>query len=492
MYTLRKKHIPMLLALLFCISCITSSSKESDLFKEFNTIITIHYKNEADKKFTKFQQYDEFFLNTYGIVEGPAHITEDGKLKTTIKLNLDKPTLLLLGFDELYIEPNDSLDIDYLVLKQSKTEFKDSIKINHGVGIITLQHGERAFLNKAFANQLKTVSNKAEIEHLVNGKTLNKEVENSFKKLYSLYPAYRDSINVRNYFHTYFKQYYFSTLTYKLNIGLKIMSNDIKSFTIPRIQRLSISLSQTPDVKLRTYWYGMNKVFEQILNPEFRNTLYSYQLIKPMIKNYDSTTQQFFLLLSIKAINSAEDDLISKNDVVQNNLNELIEHITNPKFISYIEKFKNGNSTAGFINDDIRKYTLLDFNMQPISFDAIFKNSSQKYLYLDFCGTWCKPCMEEIKQYSVHKKFESSAILKPIWLFFENNKTDWIKAIDKYNLKKENCFLVINDSILMKNFGLLFSWRGEFPHHFLFTNKGKIINPSAEALVNFDENKIGK
>jgi hypothetical protein len=479
----------MLLTLLIYLSSIIGSN-DPNLYKSFNTIITIHYTNEADKKFTKFQQYDKFFLNTYGIVEAPAHIIESEKLKTTIKLNLDKPSLLLLGFDEFYIEPNNNLDISFIVLKHTKTEYKDSIKINHGVGIVTRDNGEMVFLNKLFANQLKVASSKAEIEDIVSEKALITEATNSINKLYLLYPAYKESISIRDYFREYFKQYYFSALVYNLNIGMKNMSDDLKSFTLPRIKTLSILLSHDLKIKLRSYWFGMNKVFNQMLNPEFKKSLYSYQLIKSIIKDYDSITQQFFFLLSVKASYTLEDDNKTRDDIVRKNLNQLIEHVSYPEFMPYIKKFKSGNSSGDFINDDIKNCVLYDYDMQQIRFNDLFTKSSQQYILFDFCGSWCKPCLEELKEYKISKKLDTSSVVKPIWIFFENNNKDWLKVIEAYKLKKENCFLLQKDSVIQKNFSILFSWLAEFPHHFLFNNQGKIVDNNVLSLSSFEIPKI--
>ncbi len=126
-----KKYFLILLETIICLSCSAYSFTDYDSTKGFNTTITIHYNNESDKEYTIFQQYDLYSLKEFGIVEPPAHIIESEKLKTIIRLNLDKPSLLLFGFTEFYIEPNNNLDIDYSIIKHTKTEFKDSIKINH-------------------------------------------------------------------------------------------------------------------------------------------------------------------------------------------------------------------------------------------------------------------------------------------------------------------------------------------------------------------------
>jgi len=463
-----KKCILILLELLICISCSTNASRDSASGKDFNTTITIHYKEEADKKYTKFQQYDKFFLNTNGIIDAPAHITENEKLKTTIKLNLNGPWLLLLGFTEFYIEPNNNLDIDFTVLKQTKTEYVDSIKINHGTAIIVRNSWGRVFLNRLFVSQLRNLSNRVEIEDVVSEKYLVLLSTKSINKLYSLYPEVKESKTIRDYFQEYFKQYFFSELCIHLNVLKENMRGEATAFSLSQFKKLSVKLSNDLTIKVRPYWFGMNKIFEQIINPEFKKFDYSYESIKPIIKDYDAVTQQYFFLLSLKEEYNLEDDNKQRNILRHKNITELTRYIAYPEFVPYIEKFKSGNNTEEFINDNIKKSILHDYNNQQIVFNDLFTKSSHRYILLDFCGSWCKPCMEELKEYKISPKLDTSSIVRPIWIFFENDDKDWLNVIKTYDLKKENCFLLQGDTTIQKNFGILFSWRGEFPHRFLF------------------------
>ena len=99
------------------------------------------------------------------------------------------------------------------------------------------------------------------------------------------------------------------------------------------------------------------------------------------------------------------------------------------------------------------------------------------------------PCVKEIKEYSKTKKFDDSKNVRPIWIFFEKDKKAWFKVIEKYNLKKENCFLIdkkdVND--FNKNFGRNYNWRGEFPHHSLFNKKGSIKDENPQSLEKLEE-----
>lgn len=485
MNILRKKYFLNLILFIFP-SCATPSSEQLSLRPNpiFNTFITIHYQKEEDKKFTPFQQYENFALEDYGIEKPPEHAIENENLKITIKLNLSKPSLLLFGFNEFYIQPDNKVDINYIVLKQSKTEFSDSIHINTGNAIVTRMGGNVPFLDTKYINNITANTSKTQVNKEINLETLLEASINSVNQIYLKDPDLKRSDSIRDFLQQYYMQSYFVELIVRLKKVLPIMRGDLQSHTRALVKELSESLSKALTIKARPYYFGISKVYESVHRYDFEGTFYTYEKIKPIIQNYDPITQQFLLLLAIK--NSTTFSENSKNsDSLRINLSHLGDYIFYPAFKKYAEKFKSGSS-QGYINSDIRNCILYDFNLKQINFNTIINTSSQEYILFDFCGSWCKPCLEEIKEYAVDKKLDTSTIVKPIWIFFENNKTDWFTVIQKYNLKKENCFLLEDKEIITKSFGELFSWKGEFPHHFLFNNKGRIIEKNVESLTFFD------
>ncbi len=137
--------------------------------------------------------------------------------------------MLLLGFTEFYIEPNNNFDIDYSNLKHTKTEFKDSIKINQGIGIITIRNGETPFLNTKFTNISKSNINKAEIDKVVNMGTLTTEAIKSIKKLTSVYSYLKSSDSIRDFLEQDFIQKEFVQLILQFKTALPRMSSDVSN-----------------------------------------------------------------------------------------------------------------------------------------------------------------------------------------------------------------------------------------------------------------------
>lgn len=81
------------------------------------------------------------------------------------------------------------------------------------------------------------------------------------------------------------------------------------------------------------------------------------------------------------------------------------------------------------------------------------------------------------------KSFDDTA--RPVWLFFENNQQDWLKAIVKYHLPAQDCFFVKDYRKMTQNFSSQFNWQHEFPYYFLFTRDGERIGQNTKMLSQF-------
>lgn len=476
-----------IIALIAAWSC-TSAQKDENVHSTLNTTIRIHFKNESDKSTFTFQRYDPYFLEQYGIVSPPKHTLNETPIERIIKLQLYKPALLLFGFTEFFVSPGDSLDIDYTVLKQDKYVLLDTIKINHGIGIITLRH-TRLFLDKKFSEKLQSETDVNVITSFLNRDALRNGIDYSLGKLFSVYPSYKDSIRIRKYFKQYFEQYYFSTLMENLEKNFETIPEKSRKYIGDYIQHFAIDLDKNSEIKLRNFWYGMRKVYELTLNQEFKNRSFEYDSIRSLITSYSPQTQQFFLLLAVR-----NNWIPGVDRAIQNKVNASLSaigtHITSPDFRIFFEKFQKGNSRENQLDSAARYYTLFDNGMKKTTLDEIFKKTSQQFILIDFSGSWCAPCMEEIRKYIQFRKLDTSAVVKPIWLFFENNTKDWLTVLKKYKLKKENCFLVGDKEALSKSFAQRFLWRGEFPHYFLFDRNRILINANAPAVSEFDPHTL--
>jgi thiol-disulfide isomerase/thioredoxin len=111
-------------------------------------------------------------------------------------------------------------------------------------------------------------------------------------------------------------------------------------------------------------------------------------------------------------------------------------------------------------------------------FSRIIAQNPDKYLYLDFWGSWCAPCMHEMPLYQqLIRDLRSQPIT---FIFFavgtDERQMQEIKA--KFNIDGEFVCLNGNDSKIFNNV-LEFS---SYPSHFIISPSGLLVNNSIGGL----------
>ncbi len=472
-------RLNLLLFLFVFTACLDQdksiTNNNTNALTKSNTTIVIHYKNAIDKKFASFQQYEQYRLANNGIIAPPAHTIENDGLTTTIQLSLTEPTFILLGFNEFYVEPNQTIEIEYTVLKNTKQgEFLDSVKIIKGISACINEHEEQ-YLTSNFDASLYSKMSKAGISQFFTHQTLLTASKKAIANIALKYTNISKSKTASYYLQQYLLAHYFTKtqITYKKERPK--MEDAIKRYADSCLQLLTYELSQKLTPKYWPYWWGMKIYYEQILDNDFKDDNFALPAILQRISNYDDTTKQYILLLA------------TKNNYLLNgkmgiNIDEIKKQITVSPFVAELETYGQRKMGSVFMNDKIGNHVLYGYNMNKTSLNELFNTATQKYIYLDFCGSWCKPCIEEISKYAADKKYDNADNLKPLWIFFENDSLSWKKIIATYNLKKENCYLALHQTDFQSEFAEQYNWEGEFPHHFLFSKDGKIIDKKAESL----------
>ena len=466
----------IIIAVIVFISCSSVNEQEKSISvskDKLNTLIIINLKNENDAKFIPLQQYDKFRLENYGIVAPPEFNEENKKLKRILRITLNEPSLLLLGFNEIYIEPGDTVEVNYEVLFKSKESFKDTISVVRGNSIVIRAGGELKAAINNFAQEIKSNKDSAALAKIINIDNINVFTEGFLKKEKSLlYATYNEKA-----LKDLIEQLCFSQILLNGSRSYASLTPKRKQLLKNLLVKLSIEISNNNSQKYWPYWFAINKFYNVFYK---RNEIENADTLKSAIaefEDFDEETKQFFYLLTLR--NTHLPDIL---------ILQISSLITETAFTRYKENVIKRN-TSGITNDIINNYVLLDVNKNPVLFKDIFSKTLLPYLYIDFCGTWCKPCISEIAEYSVNQKFRGSKLLRPIWLFFENDDKSWLKIIKQYNLPAEDCFLLIKDEQFGKQFGIEYGWQGEFPYHFIFSNQGKIIDNAAESLTVLDLGK---
>lgn len=102
---------------------------------------------------------------------------------------------------------------------------------------------------------------------------------------------------------------------------------------------------------------------------------------------------------------------------------------------------------------------------------SIFESKLDSYLFLDFWGTWCGPCMQEMPFYpQLISKFKNEK-LKFLFFAASSEESDVLKVKDKFKIVADFLVLTDNEVKIMNNV-LQFN---SYPSHFFISPKGIVV-----------------
>ncbi|WPR77111.1 hypothetical protein [Algoriphagus sp. NG3] len=483
------KTLPILAVLLiWCVSCFSQNIGElSEGKKEvYNTTIVINLKKNADRQhLSSLGLRNPLAFSPLYLPPPPNTIDTSTNLKTVIKTTIEKPTYLTLGHYIFHIEPGDSLNMDFEVLLQTKERYKDTININHG-NVFFIWKGDSGLLLEKYlnsiTNSLKDLKTSDQITEFTSRESLRNMADSCTALIYKDQPILKRDSSTFETVKKYSVHEVLGRLTYRLAL---LYANTKDESIRSAIETSEINMLEYASLQEEDYDDPMTLVYYRNIFYFFKEMGLDAQSILERFNGSNDTLKQYVQL------NLFNDGMLSEEQKLA-----LIDKLTYPAFKEYALQLdqdpNHGIEKLGYINNLIRGARLFDVNEKELVFEELFKTTEQPYLLLDFSGSWCKPCLEEMSVYAKTAHLDNSKKVRPIWLFFENDKTKWLNIVEKYNLKKENCFLVVGESgpILEKEFALLFDWEGEFPHYFLFAKEGEIIDKRARPLSMFEENDV--
>ncbi len=249
-----------------------------------------------------------------------------------------------------------------------------------------------------------------------------------------------------------------------------------------RMLQLAADLDRYIKKKPVNYWRAMHRLNKDFLMKKVRSAHYDLDTINHIVASFDDTTAQFILLDMLSDPNSK---------IFQHNLTwtAMADQI---KFAAFQDQLKRVVKPhfylgANTLNIALRSVRLINTSGTKVTLDTIFQSTRKPYLYLIFCGSWNEKSRKKLASYSKQQVFEDSKKIHPVWIFFENNKTDWLKIIRKYHLPEQDCFMVKDPRKMERNFSNEFGWQKNFPHYFLFTKEGKCLNNDAPPFLDFDK-----
>jgi thiol-disulfide isomerase/thioredoxin len=164
--------------------------------------------------------------------------------------------------------------------------------------------------------------------------------------------------------------------------------------------------------------------------------------------------------------------------------------VVNPDLIREIETVSNfykNVTTKGMTYESSMKNTenLNEFNDAKALFDKLIEPYKGKVIYVDFWGTWCGPCKENMKYVKeIKNKLKDQDV---VFMYFANNspETSWKNIIKEMDLTGENIIhyrLPDNQEKLIEQFFSV----NKFPTYLLVNKEGKVVNINAAAPIQGD------
>ncbi|UZD23221.1 TlpA family protein disulfide reductase [Algoriphagus halophytocola] len=483
------KTIPLLSYLfIWCVSCYSQNGTvlSDEKPENYNTTIVLNFKNNADRKYySSLGLRNPLAFDPLHLPPPPYSIDTSTNLKTVIKTTIAKPTYLTLKYDIFHIEPGDSLNMDFEILLKTKTALKDTITINHGNVFFIWKGGSSLLFHKylnSITYSLKDLETADQIAELTSRESLKSMADSCTALIYKDHPILKHDSSTFETVKKHSVHEVLGRLAYRFALLYANTRDESIKSAIETSERNMLEYASLQeghyDDPVTLGSYGSVYYF-------FKEMGLDAQAILERFNSSNDTLKQYVQLSLFN------DGMLNEEQKLR-----LIDKLTYPPYKEYALQLDQDPNRAilksGYINNEIRGARLFDVNDKELAFDELFKTTDQPYLLLDFSGSWCKPCLEEMSVYAETRHLDNSKKVRPIWLFFENDKTKWLNVVERYNLKKENCFLVVGESgnILRKQFTLLFDWEGEFPHYFLFAKEGEIIEKRARPLSMFEENDV--
>ncbi len=186
-------------------------------------------------------------------------------------------------------------------------------------------------------------------------------------------------------------------------------------------------------------------------------------------EEYRTTYLEFLMENNLfeEALNEAIQIVINEPAKL-NNAFEIIQHVED----SYPELTSN-KSFENYLSNNFHNMLpkAIDFNLESLNEELVSLSKYRgKWILLDFWGTWCRPCIEELpklEQFYISYCIEEDSNIKMITL-----AQDKVEAVKKYLSKHKFTFpVVMSNNKIKKNFRVI-----GFPTKILITPNGYYFN----------------
>ncbi|MCI1779827.1 MAG: TlpA family protein disulfide reductase, partial [Bacteroidales bacterium] len=173
------------------------------------------------------------------------------------------------------------------------------------------------------------------------------------------------------------------------------------------------------------------------------------------------------LLRSIMGIK----DLPCSNDTIKEYVDKYISITGDTAYVNSLKiKYKIAQAPAD-------KLLLEDKNSGEITLDSVLVRHKDKVIYVDFCASWCAPCMGAMKYAKKLRQNYKGKNVAFIYLSLDKNNGSWKNAVQAFDIgTMSECYRIINldssDFIRTINVQLI-------PRYIIYDSKGNFCYTNA-------------
>lgn len=129
------------------------------------------------------------------------------------------------------------------------------------------------------------------------------------------------------------------------------------------------------------------------------------------------------------------------------------------------------NQLNSLRKNDPKESLFEDISYSKFNLSKFLSDNSYEYIVIDVWASWCSPCIEELKKFSITKQKLNSIGAQLIVISIDEKRDSWLAAHNRLNLPVETSFRIISNKKVFFNKEI-----EAIPYKFLMRKTGEIID----------------